>query len=82
MAKPHAQPTTRRRVPTQERSRQRVERMLDAAAVMFADEGFEGAAARDPALAKGLTTLRGSLLSEPVAEAHGMEHADPRGILN
>jgi len=48
----------------------------------IADEGFEGAAAKDPALAKGLTTLRGGLLSEPVAEAHGMEYTDPQGILN
>jgi alanine dehydrogenase len=47
----------------------------------IADEGFEEAALRDPALARGLTTLQGSLVSEPVAEAHGMEYTDPQGIL-
>jgi alanine dehydrogenase len=48
----------------------------------IADEGMEGAAMEDPALARGLTTLRGSLVSEPVAEAHGMEYMDPGKILH
>lgn len=40
--------------------------------VKIADNGLEGAASSDPALAKGLSTLGGNLLSEPVAEAHGL----------
>lgn len=50
--------------------------------VKIADRGIEGAAAEDPALAKGLSTLRGSLVSEPVAEAHGLPYEDPQKILN
>jgi alanine dehydrogenase len=38
----------------------------------IADNGLEGAASSDPALAKGLSTLGGNLLSEPVAEAHSL----------
>lgn len=38
----------------------------------IADEGIEGAARQDPALAKGLSTLQGNLVSEPVAEAHDL----------
>ena len=33
----------------------------------IADQGVEGAVAADPTLAKGISTLRGSLVSEPVA---------------
>ena len=40
----------------------------------IADRGVEGAAQADPNLAKGLSTLRGELLSAPVAEAHGLAH--------
>lgn len=40
----------------------------------LADNGIEGAAAEDASLANGLSTLRGSLVSEPVAEAHGLPH--------
>lgn len=40
----------------------------------IADEGIEGAAAADPVLAKGLSTLGGELVSEPVAGAHGLEY--------
>ncbi len=47
----------------------------------IADHGIEGAAREDGALAKGLSTLRGSLVSEPVAEAHGMSYEDHRKIL-
>lgn len=42
--------------------------------IKIADEGIEGAAKDDAALAKGLSTLRGDLLSEPVAEAHGLPY--------
>ncbi len=48
--------------------------------VKIADEGVEGAAASDPALFKGLSTLHGSLVSEPVAEAHDLSH-EPAGRL-
>ncbi|QIN77828.1 alanine dehydrogenase [Rubrobacter marinus] len=47
----------------------------------IADRGVEGAARSDEALAKGLSTLRGSLVSEPVAEAHGLPHEDYRKVL-
>ena len=47
----------------------------------IADGGIEGAAREDGALAKGLSTLRGSLVSEPVAEAHGLPYEDHRKIL-
>lgn len=40
----------------------------------IADDGIEGAAAEDPVLAKGLSTLGGELVSEPVAAAHGLPH--------
>ena len=39
--------------------------------------GVEQAASYDLALAKGLSTLRGDLLSAPVAEAHGLPHSEP-----
>jgi alanine dehydrogenase len=42
--------------------------------IRVADDGIEGAAAKDPVLAKGLSTLGGSLLSQPVAEAHGLDY--------
>lgn len=48
----------------------------------IADRGVEGAAADDPALAKGLSTLDGELLSEPVAEAHDLSHTDHEKLLN
>ena len=50
--------------------------------IKIADEGIEGAAASDPALAKGLSTLRGDLLSGPVAEAHDLPHTDPEKLLS
>src|SRR5215204_4193885 len=40
--------------------------------VKIADLGIQGAVVEDPALSKGLSTLRGSLVSEPVAEAHDL----------
>ena len=50
--------------------------------VKIADNGVEGAAAKDEALSKGLSTLEGRLVSGPVAEAHGLPHTDPAGLLN
>lgn len=39
-----------------------------------ADRGWADAARADPALARGLQTHAGQLVSEPVAAAHGLEH--------
>ncbi len=50
--------------------------------IRIADEGIGGAARTDPTLAKGLSTLGGSLVSEPVAEAHGLPYEDPRKFLS
>jgi len=44
--------------------------------------GVEEAASADPNLAKGLSTLRGDLLSAPVAEAHDLPHTDPEKVSN
>ncbi len=44
--------------------------------VKIADQGVEGAAAKDLALAKGLSTMNGNLVSEPVAKAHDLPHVD------
>ena len=49
--------------------------------VRVATHGVAGAAARDPVLAKGLTTLGGKLISRPVAEAHGLPCEDPTTLL-
>jgi hypothetical protein len=49
--------------------------------VRVATHGVAGAAARDPVLAKGLTTLGGNLVSQPVAEAHGLPYQDPTTLL-
>jgi alanine dehydrogenase len=49
--------------------------------IKIADKGIEGAAQEDPALAKGLSTLDGNLVSEPVAEAHGLSYTDPEKLL-
>src|SRR3954447_4467072 len=49
--------------------------------IQIAEKGIEGAAAEDEALAKGLSTLRGDLVSEPVAEAHDLSYTDPSKIL-
>jgi alanine dehydrogenase len=46
-----------------------------------AANGVVGAAANDPVLAKGLTTLAGNLVSRPVAEAHGLPFQDPADLL-
>jgi alanine dehydrogenase len=49
--------------------------------VRVAAHGVAGAAARDPVLAKGLSTLGGKLVSQPVAEAHGLPYQDPATLL-
>jgi alanine dehydrogenase len=46
-----------------------------------AAHGVAGAAAADPALAKGLSTLGGHLVSQPVADAHGLPFADQAELL-
>ncbi len=50
--------------------------------IQIADKGIEGAASEDEALAKGLSTLRGDLVSEPVAEAHDLTYTDAAKLLN
>jgi len=50
--------------------------------VEIADNGVEGAAQRDPTLAKGLSTLRGNLVSEPVAQAHDLSFKTVEELLN
>jgi alanine dehydrogenase len=50
--------------------------------IKIADYGIEGAASDDPVLAKGLSTLNGNLVSEPVAEAHGLDYTDPQQLLS
>jgi alanine dehydrogenase len=49
--------------------------------IQIAEKGIEGAAADNEDLAKGLSTLRGDLVSEPVAEAHDLSFTDPSRIL-
>ena len=49
--------------------------------VQIADKGVEGAASSNPALAKGLSTLGGSLVSEPVARAHDLPHEAAQRLL-
>ena len=49
--------------------------------VRVAGQGVLGAAAADPALAKGLSTLGGDLTNQPVAEAHGLAYRDPAEVL-
>ena len=50
--------------------------------VEIADNGVEGAAQRDSVLAKGLSTLNGHLVSEPVAEAHGLPYEPVEKVLD
>ena len=46
-----------------------------------AANGIAGAARTDSALAKGLSTLGGHLVSEPVAQTHGLPYRNPIGLL-
>ncbi len=50
--------------------------------VKIADQGVEGATTGDPVLAKGLSTLNGNLVSEPVAEAHDLPYVNPEKLLS
>jgi alanine dehydrogenase len=50
-------------------------------AVALADKGWRAALDADPALALGLNTFDGAVTNGPVAEAHGMEHAELETIL-
>ncbi|HET8969714.1 MAG TPA: alanine dehydrogenase [Candidatus Nanopelagicales bacterium] len=45
--------------------------------VTVADQGIRSAAAKDPALALGLSTLAGDLTNAAVAEAHGLAYTNP-----
>jgi alanine dehydrogenase len=47
----------------------------------LADKGWEAACQADPALAKGLSTHGGELLSEQVAADLDLPYADPAGVL-
>jgi alanine dehydrogenase len=47
-----------------------------------AANGIAGAAAIDPALAKGLSTLGGHLVNESVAQAHGLPYRDSADLLS
>jgi alanine dehydrogenase len=49
--------------------------------VTVADHGVTGAAAADPALARGLSTIGGKLVNRPVAEAHGLPFTDPAELV-
>ncbi len=49
--------------------------------VQIAAQGVAAAAAADPVLRCGLSTLKGHLVSQPVAEAHGLAYEDPVGLL-
>jgi len=49
--------------------------------VRVATLGVRGAATADPALAKGLSTLGGHLVNEPVATAHGLLFTPPGELL-
>jgi alanine dehydrogenase len=50
--------------------------------IKIADKDIEGAASEDEALAKGLSTLGGDLVSEPVAEAHDLSYTDAEKLLS
>jgi alanine dehydrogenase len=48
----------------------------------IANEDVEGAVATDAVLAKGLSTLNGELVSEPVAEAHDLPWTPPEKVMS
>jgi alanine dehydrogenase len=50
-------------------------------ALRLADHGWQAACRSDPALAKGLSTHEGALLSERVASDLGLPFTDPAGLL-
>ena len=45
--------------------------------IKIADQGMQGAARQDSALWRGLSTMSGELLSEPVASAHNLQYTKP-----
>jgi alanine dehydrogenase len=47
----------------------------------LADKGWQAACQADPALAKGLSTHAGELLSEQVAADLDLPYADPANLL-
>ncbi len=49
--------------------------------ITLADKGWQDACLADPALAAGLSTHEGQLLSEQVAHDLGLPHTDPAGLL-
>ena len=50
-------------------------------AVSLANKGWQDALRADPALALGLNTYEGELVSAPVAQAHGMPHRELTEVL-
>ena len=50
--------------------------------VHIADKGVEEAAAADHVLARGLSTVNGELISEPVAQAHDLPYSSLEQVLN
>ena len=44
--------------------------------IALANHGFESAVRDDPALLKGANVFKGSVVYEPVAEAHGLDSVD------
>ena len=50
--------------------------------VEIADRSVQGAAQENPALLKGLSTLRGDLVSEPVSEAHDLPFEPANKLLS
>ena len=49
--------------------------------VALAEEGLQGAVRQDPGLAKGVNVHRGSIVYEPVAEAHALEFRELDALL-
>jgi alanine dehydrogenase len=49
--------------------------------VEIADRGLKAAVERDPSLAPGVNTLGGSVVYQPVADAHGLPLADLAEVL-
>jgi alanine dehydrogenase len=48
---------------------------------LIADKGVAAACTTRPELLGGINTLAGNITCKPVAEAHGLPHADPAGLL-
>ncbi|MGZ4507371.1 MAG: alanine dehydrogenase [Blastococcus sp.] len=50
--------------------------------VAIASGGWAAAARRDPALAAGINLVGGSVVNEPVAQAHGLAHSELHRVLS